>query len=102
MQNRTCVYCGKRLSLFLYLSGEPRFCSPDHRARYRGEMEKLALESLLEAEQATNQHLTRELVQTACNPVSRAPEPEPVDPAVAPHVKPRLAPCPSAASPRSF
>lgn len=105
MQHRTCVYCGKRLSLFLYLAGEPRFCSPDHRARYHSEMERLALESLHRAEQAANDRLVRGVSEAAQRTPAAVPQPdpEPVPPPIATHIAgPMTARAAGAETPRLF
>ena len=71
MPDRTCSYCGKRLTFFLKLSGDGRFCSSHHRKLYQEEMEKLALESLSRSELVTRQRMAEP------NPPTRPREPEP-------------------------
>ncbi len=71
MQDRTCNHCGKRLTFFLKLSGDGKFCSSAHRKLYQEEMERLALESLFRSELVTRQRMAEP------NPSTPPPEPQP-------------------------
>ncbi len=88
MQNRTCIYCGQRISPLLSLSGERRFCSQSHRAEYQKDMERLALESLLQSERAIAEQRAhgRALMLETAAARELPPAPEPAVPEIAAHL----------------
>jgi hypothetical protein len=101
MQNRGCVYCGKRISQFFGFSGEGRFCSREHRAQYEEESTQRALELLRRADEQLSRALAR-LRGTASAPEIES-QSGPAEPGMAPHVIAQPAPKESKTRPpRSF